>query len=244
MADLAVHDLTPRLDLGRVVRDTLAVTGKRPVFVIGLSFLLSGLPNFFGGMYASHHMHGGFYFLSGFGALHVIVLILLSSFLSASLYRLALGELEGETPTPSEVFTAAAQMFLPLFAVSLLYFLAVAFGMLLLIVPGVLMALAWCVTGPALIDQRTGITQSFEESARLTRGNRWRLLALFVLFGLAVGFVNAVFNALGLAASYAAEGLLSAPRLVGTAIIATATTALATPGVAAIYVQLRELRGG
>jgi hypothetical protein len=244
MADLAVHDLTPRLDLGRVARDTLAVTGKRPVFVIGLSFLLSGLPNFFGGVFASHHMHGGFYFFSGFGLVHVIVLILLSSFLSASLYRLALGELEGETPTPNEVFTTGAQLFLPLFAVNLLYFLAVCLGLVLFIVPGVMLALAWCVAGPALIDRKTGITQSLGESAQLTHGNRWRLLALFVLFGLAVGLVNAVFNAVGLAASYAAEGLLSGPRLLGSAIIATATTALATPGAAAIYVQLRELGGG
>jgi hypothetical protein len=244
MADLAVHDITPRLDLGRVVRDTLAVTGKRPVFVIGLSFLLAGLPSIFGGVFASHHMHRGFYFLSGWGFAHSIVLILLGSFLAASLYRLALGELEGETPTPNAVFTAGAQMFLPLFAVNLLYFLAVALGMLLLIVPGVMMALAWCVAGPALLDQRTGIIQSFEESARLTRGNRWRLLGLFVLFALGAGFVQGLFNGVGLATSYASEGLFTAPRLLGSAVIATAVRALATPGLAAIYVQLRELRGG
>jgi hypothetical protein len=243
MADIAIHD-EPKLDLGRVVRDTLAVTGKRPAFVIGLAFLLSGLPSFFGGVFASHHMHSGFYFFSGLGALHVILLILLSSFLSASLYRLSLGELEGQTPTANEVFASGAQLFLPLFAVNLIFFLAVCVGLLLLVVPGVMLALAWCVAGPALIDRRTGITQSFGESAQLTRGNRWRLLGLFLLFGLAVGFVNGVLNTVGLAASYAAEGLLSGPRLLGSAIVATATTALATPGIAAIYVQLRELKAG
>src|SRR5690349_16452334 len=101
MADVAIHD-QPKLDLGRVVRDTLAVTGKRPAFVIGLSFLLAGVPSIFGGVFASHHMHRGFYFLSGWGVLHAIVMILLGSFLAASLYRLALGELEGETPTANE----------------------------------------------------------------------------------------------------------------------------------------------
>lgn len=244
MADIAAIPSEPKLDYGRVVRDTLAVTGKRPVFVIGLAFLLSGVPSIFGGVFASHHMHEGFYFLSGWGLLHVVVMILLSSFLAASLYRLALGELEGETPTPSEVFTVGGQLFLPLFAVNLLFFLAVCLGMLLLVVPGVMVALAWCVAGPALMDQRTGITQSFEESARLTRGNRWRLLGLFLLFGLASAFAHAVFGALGLATNYAAEGLFTGPRLLGSAILATAVQALATPGVAAIYVQLRELKGG
>lgn len=243
MADIAI-DQEPKLDLGRVVRDTLAVTGKRPGFVIGLSFLLSGVPNFFGGLFASHHMGAGPYYLSGWAGLHVIVLILLGSFLSASLYRLALGELEGETPTPNEVFTTGAHLFLPLFAVNLLYVLAVGFGLILLIVPGVMLGLAWCIAGPALIDRRTGITQSFGESAQLTRGNRWRLFGLFLLFALAVSIVNGVFGALGLATNYAAEGLFSGPRLLGSAIISTAVTALATPGLAAIYVQLRELKGG
>jgi len=243
MADVAIPS-APKLDLGRVVRDTLAVTGKRPVFVIGLSFLLSGVPSFFGGVFASHHMHPGFYFFSGWGVLHVIVLILLSAFLSASLYRLALGELEGQTPAANEVFTAGGQLFLPLFAVNLFYFLAVCLGLVLLVVPGVFIGLIWCVAGPALIDRHAGITQSFEESARLTRGNRWRLLGLFLLFALAAGFANAVFEALGFATNYASEGLFSGPRLLGSAILSTAITALATPGLAAIYVQLRELKAG
>ena len=233
-----------KLDLGRVARDTLAITGRRPVFVIGLSFLLAGVPNLLGGIFASHVHSPVSFFFSGWGLLHTLVVIFLATFLTASLYRLSLGELQGETPAPSEVFTTGAQLFLPLFAVNIMYFVAVGLGLILLIVPGVMLALAWCMAGPALFAEQTGITQSFGRSAQLTRGNRWRLFGLFLLFGIASAIAQSLFSAVGLAVSYAAEGLFSGPRLVGSAILATISTALATPGLAAVYVQLREPRGG
>lgn len=234
-----------KLDLGRVVRDTLAVTGKRPGFVLGLAALLSGVPSFFGSLVTGRHMHSpADFFFSGFGLLNMVVMMLASAFLAASLYTLALKELDGETPAPQEVFRAAAQMFLPLLGVNILFFLAVAGGMILLIVPGVLIALAWCVAGPALIAEGVGITQSFRRSADLTRGNRWMLFALFLLFFVASAFVDSLLGAMGLAVSWGSADFFSAPRVLGSAILSTISTALAYPGMVAVYVQLRALKGG
>lgn len=243
MTDLAMA-AERKLDLARVWRDTLAVTGRRPVFVVGLSFLLAGVPNYFGGMFAAHHMHSGFYFVSVWGLLHTFVLMFVGSFLTASLYRLSIAELQGETPAPAEVFTTGAQLFLPLFAVHVMVFVGVVLGLILLVVPGVMLGLAWCMAGPALIAEQSGITQSFTRSADLTRGNRWRLFAMFLIFGLAMAIIQSVFGAVGLAVSYASPAFFSGPRLLGSAILATVSTALAGPGVAATYLQLRELKGG
>src|SRR5512140_3632374 len=89
-----------KLDLGRVVRDTLAVTGKRPGFVLGLAALLSGLPSFFGGLFVRHQVHSpADFFFSGAGVINLVVGLLASAFLGASLYNLSLSELEGQTPT-------------------------------------------------------------------------------------------------------------------------------------------------
>lgn len=244
MADIADVD-QGKLDLGRVIRDTLAVTGKRPGFVLGLAALLSGVPSFFGAQFTGRHMQSpADFFFSGFGLLNMIVMMLASAFLAASLYTLALKELDGESPTPREVFGAAGQMFLPLLGLNILFFIAVAGGMILLIVPGVLIALAWCVAGPALIAEGVGITQSFRRSADLTRGNRWLLFALFLLFFIASALVDSLLGAVGLAVSWGSPDFFSAPRLLGSAILSTISTALTYPGMVAVYVQLKALKGG
>lgn len=231
-----------KLDLGRVVRDTLAVTGKRPGFVLGLSALLAGVPSFLGGLLTGRHLHSpSDIFFSGFGLLHMVVMLFATSFLAASLYSLSLSELEGETPTPQEVFRRGGQMFLPLLGLNILFFLGVLAGMILLVVPGVILALMWCVSGPALMAEQAGITESFRRSTDLTRGHRWMLFAVFLLFFIAQAFVQSVLGAVGLAASFGSLDIFSVPRLFGSALIATATTALAYPGVTAIYLQLKEL---
>lgn len=233
-----------KIDLGRVVRDALAVTGKRPGFVLGLSALLAGAPSFFGAMFVGHRMHSPIdFFFSGAGVLNMVVGLLASAFLAACLYGLSLAELEGRSPTPQEVSQRAGQMFLPLLGVQILFLLGVIGGMILLIVPGVILAIRWCVSGPVLMDERIGITESLRRSAELTRGNRWMLFAIFLLFFILQAFVDSVMGAVGLGVSWGAMDVFSFPRLLGSAILSTAATALAYPGIAAIYVQLRELKG-
>lgn len=241
-----VADLSEgKLDLGRVARDTLAVTGKRPGLVLGLAAVLSGLPSFFGSLLTSQHMHAPRDLLfSGWGLLHIVVVMLAGSFLAACLYSLSMRELEGETPTRAEVFAAGGQMFLPLLGLNILLYLGLALGLILLIVPGVMFGLAFCVAGPALIAEGVGVAQAFRRSADLTRGSRWILFALFLLFFVASACVDSVLGAIGLAVSWGSPGFFSVPRLLGSAILSTVGTALTLPGMAAIYVQLRELKGG
>jgi hypothetical protein len=230
-----------KLDFGRVVRDVLMVMGKQPALVLGLSAILAGLPSFFGDLFAARHWTGEAYFFSGWGAVATFARLFVGSFLAASLYRLSLDVLRGETPTPAAVFTTGAQLFLPLFAVNLMLTIAICVGLILLIVPGVMMAMAWCLAGVALVAEQTGITQVFGRSAELTRGHRWQLLALFLLFGVAVAILEGVFGAVGFTTDYLGA-LFSPMRMLGTAIISTLVTAVVLPGLAAIYVQLSEIK--
>ena len=238
----ALDEMFPRkLDFGRVVRDVFTVMGRQPALVLGLSAILAGLPSFFGDSFAARHWTGEFYFFSGWGVLATLARLFAGSFLAASLYRLSLDVLRGETPTPAAVFTAGAQLFLPLFAVNLMLTLAVIAGCVLLIVPGVMIAMAWCLAGVALVAEQTGITQVFGRSAELTRGHRWSLLALFLLFGVAIVIVEAIFAAVGFSIDYV-EAIFSPMRMLGAAIISTLITAVVLPALASIYLQLREIR--
>jgi hypothetical protein len=62
----------------------------------------------------------------------------------------------------------------------LLYVLAVAFGLALLIVPGILCLIWFALVGPALEVERLGVINAFRRSRALTRGHFW-LVTTFVL---------------------------------------------------------------
>lgn len=66
-------------------------------------------------------------------------------------------------------------------AVSLWLGLITMGGALMLIVPGVVLYLAYCFSEYAVVDRRTGIKESFELSAAITFGWKSRLFAVFTL---------------------------------------------------------------
>lgn len=68
--------------------------------------------------------------------------------------------------------------YLTLIAVDLLFALAVAVGLVLLVVPGVV-AFTWFALAPAVVEiEGAGVRGSFRRSRELVRGNFWRVLGL------------------------------------------------------------------
>lgn len=67
------------------------------------------------------------------------------------------------------------------FGFSLLTNLAVIFGLLLLIVPGLMMLARWAVGLPALLREDLSVSEAMGRSSQLTQGNRWRILGLGLL---------------------------------------------------------------
>lgn len=70
--------------------------------------------------------------------------------------------------------------------VSVLVFLAVLAGLILLIVPGIILALALSFATYLVIDKGLGPISAFKESMAITKGNRWNLFVL----GLAICGLN------------------------------------------------------
>jgi len=100
----------------------------------------------------------------------------------ASSERTSLGEvlarLTGRAPT--------------LYGLGVIISAAVAAGSLALIVPGVLVQLAWNVAAPVAALEGRGVLASLDRSAKLTRGHRWALFGLLVAFGLTAGTADGV----------------------------------------------------
>lgn len=94
--------------------------------------------------------------------------------------------LEGRSPTVGETVSQGLRLALPVLVVQVLYLLGTVAGALLLVVPGVIVALMWILAPSALIVERLGIVDAFKRSRALTKGHRWALLGLMVVYTLVV----------------------------------------------------------
>ena len=57
-------------------------------------------------------------------------------------------------------------------------------GLLLLAIPGILLRLAWAVFAPVVVLEQKGTISGLRRSAALTRGHRWKILGLVLIFQL------------------------------------------------------------
>src|SRR5690606_31053459 len=77
--------------------------------------------------------------------------------------------------------------FLPSLGISVLFNLGVFLGLMLFIIPGIFLALAWALALPAAVDRDLGAVEALNESFRLTTGHRWGLFGLYLaLLGIGV----------------------------------------------------------
>jgi len=93
------------------------------------------------------------------------------------MWRAILGMIDGRAPEIGMMFGGFDQ-FGDAFLAYLVRTILVTLGFLLLIVPGVILALMWAFTFPVLAENRLGFWQAMHRSAVLTEGYRWRLLLL------------------------------------------------------------------
>lgn len=75
---------------------------------------------------------------------------------------------------------------------SLLFGLGVGLGLLLLVVPGLILAARWSLIVPLVMIERLGVRDAFTRSSELVRGKTGRVLALFVISALIAGVASLV----------------------------------------------------
>jgi hypothetical protein len=72
--------------------------------------------------------------------------------------------------------------FLPVIGIAFVQGFLIALGMILLIVPGLILYTMWFVGLPAGVVERLGPWTSLRRSRELTKGHRWKIFALALLF--------------------------------------------------------------
>jgi hypothetical protein len=258
-ADVAVE--RGHFDIGRVVSETVQVLRRNIVSFGILGFVLAGLPmavvsylqlagmrtRLAGMATGSFDFSAGFFEGVGLGGLTALIT---NAILQGALIYATVQDLNGAKPSVSESLATGLRNFLPLIAVTFLFVLAFAFSLILLIVPAIMLACAWCVAAPSVVADRTGILGAFGRSAELTRGHRWSIFGLFVLLFVILLVLGTVFNALTGVSGFARDPAaivdkMSSPLFVILAVVRqTISAVVGSTVVAVLYVELRRVREG
>jgi hypothetical protein len=201
-----------------------------PIRLVGTEAFLRGLRGGGGGQFLLYVLA----LLAGsvFGALCLGALI-----------RLAIGAEDNRRIDAADALYLALRSAPRLIGLYLMIQIAVAVATLLLVVPGLILAVALTAAMPAAVIEGRGGTRAFDRSFDLTKGARWRIFALWLMFWIAlwaVGYlVRAAFGtpAMSIAAPPVAYILVQAA-------VATLSAIAAAAFESAVYVELRTWKEG
>lgn len=195
-----------RFEIGRVISTSLAVFTRNfvPFFVISLligipyilvSFWMLGTVDV-AAIEQTGQLPPGFWGMVVVGALVYLLTVVL---IQATLVFGTVQDLRGQKASFGDCL-ARGLASLPRVAVgALLAGIAVAIGMMLLLVPGIILLVIWWVFVPAMVIEGASITASFGRSRDLTRGHRWGIFGLLLIVGVAQWVISLVVGLLGAA---------------------------------------------
>ena len=241
-----------RFEIGRVFSATFATIGRNAPLYFGFAFLISGLPailfQYFlltgvsGGRVSPDHLAN---FYSHFAMVFVpywLFAVVVGTLLQTFIARATVEDLTGNQPSIGECFSASASVLPQAIGIALLVAIASGFAMLLLIVPGVMLWLGWCVAIPVVVQEREGVFDGMSRSRFLTRGSRWALFALFLILAILVWIVQLVVGFAGGLSTFLVGPYIGGA--LGAGIASTVSVVIMNTAAAAAYVELRQAKEG
>jgi hypothetical protein len=252
--------------MGRVISRLFGVLSRNIVLFLLLSALLVGLPT---GIFSYIQLSAvtpltaapgdpsavmeNLPLRIGVGAAAWLASVIGNAVLQGAVIHATVSDLSGRRLTFGECLGTGFRFFLPLVVIGLIFGICFVIGLIMFIVPGVLLALAWCVAAPAEVMERTGIFGSFSRSAELTRNHRAVILVLALALVIAEWVLQSIISGVlgvGIGASAAAT-----PGLAGGAfqsfyvfqtivslVLATLFASISQAGVASVYFELRHAK--
>ncbi len=261
VATISSASASQRLEISKVAARTFDVIGRHFVPFAVMILLLSALPRFlfswwqlnaFGPSTTGPAAIEAMAARAPFTILMSLVDIALGGVLQAAIVYGSVRDLNGERPSVGELLSAGLRFALPAVAIGLIFGIMMFVGTLALVVPGMMIAVAWLVALPSAVVERTGVFGAFSRSAQLTRGSRWRIFLLLVIFFVVVIVAGLLVSSLSAAArggSILALDLRQAPtllvpQLIFQAVVNVGVGLLSNVGIAVTYQELRTMKEG
>jgi hypothetical protein len=178
---------SPPFSVGRVVGRTFSIWGRNALPFSAIALLVSSpvIALAWAGVTAGERARGPLPLL--LALLESVLALVTSGALAAGVLQ----ALRGERPAMGRLLVIGLRKLGWLVLVSLGVGLAVGCGTALLVVPGLLALSGLYVTVPALMaEPERGAGDALSRSWELTRGHRWKVLALALLFSLGAGLLS------------------------------------------------------
>jgi hypothetical protein len=248
---MATEPPKPSIDAGRVIGRGFEALKANFLTFFALALLLVGVPGFLGQylmLSGVETMDPAFIFSGAYWwpvAASFFGTFLGTALLQGMLTRSTILQLSGREPDLAGSATLALGLVLPIIGLSIIVGLLIIGGFLLLIVPGIMVWCALCVAVPALVEERGGVFASIARSRELTRGSRFQIFLLGVLFWIFSVIISGILGVVT-GVSMWGSGTLPDPLLAGASNgLATSLSAvISTVAIAALYVELREVKEG
>lgn len=184
-----------------------------------------------------------------FGGSALLLGFALSALAQGSLVRFGLDSLQGRRADPTEALLRTVLKLPQLFMLVMIMQVAIMAATILLIVPGVLLSIVWCVAVPALMVEERGVAAAFGRSQMLSSGARWKVLGLYALFWVAWLILNLVQGMIsrsvyGVSTPSFLGITLPVTYIVASGLLYTAMGVFSAAMHAALYVELRDWKEG
>jgi hypothetical protein len=232
-------------DLGRVIQRTFTSISQNAAVFFGAAALLVGIPSalaaFGQGDLLTTASGSSFVFVAFGTVLYMVGLYILQGVV----VKAAVNGFQGKSTRFGDAFNVGIQMFLPLLGLGIVAGLGMVLGYALLIVPGVMLTVLWSVAAPAVVVEKRGIMESLQRSRDLTRGYRWPVFGLLVIYVILTWLVSGAIGGVNLALGGSFEASPSLGfNLITTPIVNVLSGVAASAGVAALYYELRTAKEG
>lgn len=240
MATAAVDEA--KIEIGRVIQRAVAALGRHFVAYLLAALVLAGLPYLAYDYLLAAKLAGNVslsLFDLSFWASSAVSAVA-NALLQAVVVRTVINDLAGRPADVVESLAEVAPRVVPLVLLSLLVMLLTILGLILLVVPGIMAMVTLWVAVPAMINEKKGVIASIERSADLTRGARWQIFALLLVYS---GFYLLLSLGSGM---FDLVGTVESPELASgvAALVETAVALVSAALAAALYVELKTAKEG
>ena len=244
---MAAITATPeKLDVGRVFQGTFGVISRNFTTFLVLSLLFGALPSVLTTVAAGGRTGQAFSldWLGRFGIGWLVALVS-NSVLQGALVHATVSDLDGRRASVSECLRTGLNHFLPLILAGFLYGLLFVGGLALFVVPGIIALVTWCVVSPVVVVERTGVLGALGRASALTKGSRWRIFGLMLIYAIFVGAVqSALISMLGGLSAIRLGAAISPGYVAVTVLVSLIGAILGSAGIAVLYSELRRVRDG
>jgi len=223
------HTLNSSIDVGAVIRrtfeiyvDQAAVLMPAAAVVVGIAVVLNFL------LIAA---------ASGLAVIGTIISLVATTLFTGMVVELVADVRDGRRDASvGQLLRAVTPVLGNLILVAIVAGIGILVGLILIVVPGLILATMWAVAAPVVVLERPGGLRALGRSRELVKGNGWNVFAVILLLVIVVGLLTGV---VGVAAESAGTGVGLVVRVI-VGVLAAPISALAA---AVLYFELGGSRG-